>query len=115
MGNKDANKDDRAYLHLMQDAFGKISEFIGGMSFDDFASDRKTQSAVIMQLQVAGELAKKVPDSIRSDIALPWKQIAGLRDVVSHDYFSLDPKIVWQTAKQSAPEAEMKIKTYLHK
>ena len=108
------HKDALAYLRLMLDAFGKISEFIGEMSFDDFASDSKTQSAVIMQLQVVGELSKKVPKSIRADIALPWKQMVGLRDIVSHDYFSLDPKVVWQTAKQSAPDAEAKIRNYLH-
>lgn len=67
----------------------------------------------LMQLQVVGELAKKVPEDIRVKIELPWKQMAGLRDIVSHDYFSLDLPAVWQTARISAPDASEKIKIYL--
>ncbi|MEK9177835.1 MAG: HepT-like ribonuclease domain-containing protein [Patescibacteria group bacterium] len=59
---QDNNKDNKAYLLLMLDAIAKIKSYTNEMSFDDFFSDGKTQSAVIMQLQVIGELAKKVPE-----------------------------------------------------
>lgn len=83
------------------------------MSYKNFSSDSKTQSAVIMQLQVIGELAKKVPDETKQLINIPWKQIAGMRDMVSHDYFNLDVKTVWDTATTSVPDAEQKIKKFL--
>lgn len=107
------NKDNNAYLKLMLDSFRKITQFIKDMTFESFSADEKTQSAVIMQFQILGELAKKVPQEIKDKIEIPWKQIAGLRDMVSHDYFSLEASSIWKTAKESAPEAEFKISEYV--
>ena len=106
-------KDNTAYLHLMIDSFTKIKDYIGTMTFEDFLIDGKTQSAVIMQLQVVGELAKKVPEELQQQINIPWKQISGMRDMVSHDYFNLDLKTVWDTVIKSIPEAEREIGKYL--
>ncbi len=97
----------------MLDAFSKIRDFTRDMSYESFVSDSKTQSAVIMQLQVVGEVAKKVPDSIKTPIDIPWKNIVGLRDLVAHEYFKLDLVTIWRTAQESVPMAEGKIKKYL--
>ena len=70
MNNTAQNKDQTAYLRLMLDAFGKIHSFIGDMSYDNFFVDSKTQSAVIMQLQVVGELVKKVDENIKEKISV---------------------------------------------
>ena len=110
---QDNNKDDTAYLRLMLDSFAKIDRFTKGMTFEDFSADEKTQSAVIMQLQVIGELAKKVPENFKESIDVPWKNMAGLRDLVSHDYFGLDIDIIWHTAKESVLETEKNIRKYL--
>ncbi|HEY4496277.1 MAG TPA: DUF86 domain-containing protein [Candidatus Paceibacterota bacterium] len=112
---QDNNKDDTAYLRLMLDSFAKISRFIKDLTFENFSDDEKTQSAVIMQLQVIGELAKKVPDNFKESIGVPWKNMVGLRDLVSHDYFGLDIDVIWHTAKESVPETEKNIKEYLSK
>jgi len=106
-------KDDAVLLSLMLDAFGKIREFTLGMSYQDFSRNKMAQSAVIMQLQVVGELAKRVSDATRSHIDIPWKQMSGLRDLVSHNYFSLDIEVVWRTVSESAKEAEEKVQTYV--
>ena len=107
------NKDNTAHLHLMMDSFAKIRDYIKDMSYEAFLADSKTQSAVIMQLQVIGELSKKVPDDIKQSIDVPWKLIIGMRDIVSHDYFNLDTKSVWDTAIKSVSEAEDEIGKYL--
>ena len=106
-------KDDAVLLGLMLDAFGKIREFIAAMSYEDFSKNSMAQSAVIMQLQVIGELAKRVSDPTRAKIDVPWKQMAGLRDLVAHNYFSLDIKVVWQTVSESAKNAEEKIHAHI--
>ncbi len=106
-------KDNLAYLHLILDATRKIEEYLGQMSLNDFLLDGKTQSAVIMQIQVIGELSKKIPEEIKSKIDVPWKEIAGLRDMVSHDYFSLDIEAIWNTATKDVSELEQKINKYL--
>lgn len=106
------NKDDRAYLLLMLDAIAKIKSFTVGMSFADFFKDAKTQSAVIMQLQVIGELAKKVPEDMKASVNIPWKNMAGFRDMIAHDYFSLDLEAVWSTVNESVPKAEVELRNY---
>lgn len=106
-------KDNRAYLRLILDAIQKIQSYLAEMSQSDFFDDGKTQSAVIMQIQVIGELSKKVPEEMKSKIDIPWKEIAGLRDMVSHDYFSLDIEAIWNTATKDTAELENKIQNYL--
>lgn len=113
MGLANSHKDETAHLRLLLDSVAKIKAYTRGMNRVDFRADGKTQSAVIMQLQVIGELAKKVPASIRTSIDIPWKQMAGLRDLVSHDYFSLDMEVIWNTVEGSIPETEKKITDYL--
>jgi len=105
-------KDNLAYLHLILDAAEKIHSYLGQMNQSDFFADGKTQSAVIMQIQVIGELSKKIPEEIKSKIDVPWKEIAGLRDMVSHDYFSLDVEAIWNTATKDVTELEREIKNY---
>lgn len=97
----------------MLDSFRKIREFIAGMDYAAFLEDEKTQSAVIMQLEVTGQLAKKTPERTRAEIDVPWKEMAGMRDWVAHDYFSLEHEQVWHTATEAVPLAESKIKKYL--
>lgn len=102
-------KDNLVYVRLMLDSLVKIKEYIKDMSYEKFLSDSKTQSAVIMQLQVIGELAKKVPDEIKQSVDIPWKQIIGMRDMISHDYFNLDIKTVWDTVTTSVLDAGKKV------
>src|SRR3989338_11096079 len=106
-------KDDAILLDLMLDAFAKIRDFISEMTYKDFLADSKTQSAAIMQLQVVGELAKRVSDATRAKIDIPWKQMAGMRDFVAHNYFSLDIEVVWRTVSESAKDAEEKVRAYV--
>lgn len=105
-------KDNLVYLRLMLDSIRKIKDYVHGMVFSDFSIDNKTQSAVIMQLQVIGELSKKVQEEIKKEINIPWKQMSGLRDMVAHDYFSLDIDAIWKTVNESIPDAEKEIKKY---
>ena len=107
-------KDNIAYFHLILDATRKIREYLGEINFDNFLADGKTQSAVIMQIQIIGELSKKIPEEMKSEINVPWKEIVGLRDMVSHDYFSLDIEAIWNTATKDVPDLESKIKKYLN-
>jgi uncharacterized protein with HEPN domain len=68
-----------------------------------------------MQLQVIGELSKRMPEEIKTEIEIPWKKISGMRDMVSHDYFNLDIKAVWDTVIKNVPEAELEVSNYLNK
>lgn len=98
----------------MLDSIIKIESYIELYTFDSFLNDSKTQSAVLMQLHIIGELAKKIPEEIRTQIDLPWKQICGLRDMISHDYFSLDLKLVWNILEVRIVVMKEKIAAYAY-
>jgi uncharacterized protein with HEPN domain len=90
-------KSDRVYCEQILDAVGKIRQFVEGIDKAAFLKDQKTQSAVIMQLALIGELAKRVSADTKSVADIPWKEIAGFRDRAIHDYYQIDLNIAWDT------------------
>jgi len=88
-------RSDRVYLAQMLDAADRIRQFVDGMDLDAFLKDEKTQSAVIMQLALIGELAKRVSEPTRAAIPIPWREIAGFRDRAIHDYYQIDLQVAW--------------------
>lgn len=101
---------DKENLELIAEAALKISRFLEGSDVAQFLEDEKTQSAVIMQLVVIGELAKKLSEETKKGIDLPWRMIAGFRDLAVHEYFQLDLNKVWETAVKNVPELLEKIR-----
>jgi len=69
------------------------------VSLPAFSSDWRTRDAVLHNLEVIGEAVKHLPDGLKAGFpGIPWKRIAGFRDVLAHAYFSLDDSIVWDVA-----------------
>ncbi|MBI3492682.1 MAG: DUF86 domain-containing protein [Acidobacteria bacterium] len=88
-------KDDRVYLGHIRDAIQDIEQY-GSVGRDAFMADRMRQDAVIRKLEVIGEAVKKLSDNTKHRrLEIPWKQIAGMRDRLSHDYFGVDLALVW--------------------
>ena len=106
-------KTDKVYLEQTVDCIQKITMYIGEENYDDFLSDSKTQSAVILQLALIGELAKKISIETKSKIDLPWKEISGFRDRIIHDYFQIDLEIVWNTTKENIPKMSIEINKFI--
>jgi uncharacterized protein with HEPN domain len=102
-------KHDDVYLRQILDCVRKIETFIAGVTAATFTRDEKTQSAVMMQLILIGELAKRVSDATKQTIDLPWKEVAGFRDQAIHNYFEIDLDIVWQTVQADVPELKAKM------
>lgn len=107
------DKDNTIYLKLILDSIKKIRAYTKDFDFKKFQKDSKTQSAVLMQFQIIGELSKKINIQTKEKIDLPWKQIAGFRDIISHDYFSLDISFAWETIQTDLKEMNTKIKNNL--
>ena len=92
------------YIEDILDSIKSIEEFIKGMNFDDFENDKKTVFAVIRSIEVIGEATKNIPKSIIEKYPkIPWKDMAGMRDKVIHEYFGVDLKVVWKTIKEKIP------------
>lgn len=89
------------YLADILNAMIEIDEFISGMTFDAFEEDRKTINAVIRSLEVLGEATKHIPTSLRNKHPeIPWSKMAGMRDVLIHDYMGVDLMTVWKVARE---------------
>jgi uncharacterized protein with HEPN domain len=88
-------RDSRVYLEDILEATRKITVYTAGLSKAAFLEDEKTIDAVVRNLEVIGEAVKKLPEDLRAKhSAVEWKKIAGLRDILIHEYFGLDAEIV---------------------
>ncbi len=106
-------KDDRVYLQHIRDSIARILEYTKGGS-NEFMHDSKIQDAVIRNLEIIGEAVKHLSDDLRSPNSdIPWKQIAGMRDELIHEYFGVDAGIVWNVIAQHLPLLKEKIDNLL--
>ncbi len=97
----------RSHLHFLDDigeACGNILSYTKEMSYQVFASDRRTQDAVIRNFEIIGEAVKNLPDDFKNRYpSVAWKQVAGLRDILAHGYFRVDYEIVWGIISDRIP------------
>ena len=89
------SRDQGAYVADMVEACDRIVGYVAGMTPEVFRADAKTIDAVLRNLEVLGEAAKGVDDVTRERAAaIPWRAVAGMRDVLIHDYFGVDLDVV---------------------
>ncbi len=88
----------------MLEACEKVMRYTEGLDFDTFVRNELVYDAVLRNLEVLGEAAKKVPDPVRARYpSVEWRAIAGLRDVLAHAYFALDDATLWDIVAQKVP------------
>jgi uncharacterized protein with HEPN domain len=97
----------RAWQERIQDILDAIAEmdnFVEGMSLSDFLADVKTQRAVELNFIIIGEAAAQISDEIQeNNPEVPWHLMRGMRNRLVHIYFSVDPKLLWDTVKNDLP------------
>jgi uncharacterized protein with HEPN domain len=104
----------RAYLLHILDAIKNIEDFTKRCSKEKFIEAKMIQDSVIRNLEIIGEAAKHVPASVRKEYAsIEWKRIAGMRDILIHEYFGVDLDRVWQVMKVRLPELKEGINNIL--
>ena len=97
-------RDYQDYLRDMLDNAEKALEFVHGMEYDEFFEDQKSVYAVVRALEIIGEAARQVPEDVRADHpGLAWREIGGMRNKLSHEYFGVNSKVVWRTLKEDLP------------
>jgi len=97
-------KDLSHFKKDIEEACKEILEFIEGYDFEKFSLDNKTYSAVLMKLAIIGEAASHFPEDIRlKNPHIDWRTIVAMRNFLVHEYFEVDPKIVWKTVNEDVP------------
>lgn len=104
-------RDYRVYLEDIRQAILKIDSYTASLTRESFAQDPRTIDAVIRNLEIIGEAAKMVPESVRTAYpTVEWKKIAGLRDILAHHYFEVDLDIVWDVLQNKLPTLELELR-----
>ena len=97
-------RDDGVYLAHILDTLKPISEYAGGLDYETFRTTRMVQDAIIRQFEVMGEATKNLSDGFRSlHPEIPWKDLAGFRDKLIHQYFGVDLSLVWRSVADDVP------------
>lgn len=100
-------RDFRLYLDDILEAIASIREYTAGLDYDAFAQDRKTQDAVVRNLEIIGEAAGHLPESLRASTPeLEWRKIINIRNLLVHEYFGVSLPIIWDVVQNKLEQLE---------
>jgi len=100
-----SKRTDQEFLSDIREALQRITAYVGGMAYETFTTDSKTQDAVIRNLEILGEATKNLSDEFRARYqTIPWRSMAAARDRLIHHYFGTNLDIVWHIATVELPQ-----------
>jgi uncharacterized protein with HEPN domain len=107
-------RDYKLFVKDILDAINNIEDFVGNMNYGEFMEDDKTSTAVVKKIEIIGEAIKNIPGDVRVKYnAIPWKDIVGMRNKITHNYFRIDYEIVWNVVKEKLPALKIQIEQVL--
>ncbi len=108
-------KRDKAYLKHIIDVILNIGKFIEGVSKEEFLRNVEKQYAVLRGLEIIGEASKNLSNDLkRKHKKIPWREIAGMRDKLIHEYFGVNLELVWKTVKDELPQLKVQVSKIIH-
>jgi len=107
-------RDINLYICDILESIELIEKYIGDLSEDDFLSKSgdniEMKDAIMRRLEIIGEAVKGIPNSFKDEYSdISWKKIAGMRDILIHEYFGVVLERVWNTAKNDLPNLKEQI------
>ena len=109
-------KDSRVYLEDILASLGKIEQYTKGLTQTLFEKDQMVVDAVTKNLEVIGEAVKRLPaDLKKANPEIEWRKVAGLRDILIHEYAGVDLRIVWDVVTNKLPTVKLVVRQMLKK
>lgn len=109
-------KEPKVYLRHIQDECSYLISVSKNIKFDDFFENETLKRAVIRSLEIIGEATKKIPPDFKIKWhSIPWKNMAGMRDRLIHDYMGVNYAIVWDVIINKIPDLHQQISALLDK
>ena len=109
---KEEKRDVGLYLEDILESIKQIQEYTDGIEEDDFNTNQLIQDGVLRRFAIIGEAVKHVTESYREKHPeIEWKKIAGMRDVLIHEYFQFNLKRVWKTIQEDIPKFKEQVKS----
>ena len=109
-------KQDLPYLRHILNAISRINEYTEKKEYQYFIENHLVQDGVIRQIEIIGEATKRLSDEIKKKYPdIPWKDMAGMRDKLIHNYLGVDIDAVWDTVENDIPTLENKLKDLMNK
>jgi len=104
-------RDIGLFIDDILESIQNIRDFTENINKEKFLKDKLRQSAISRELEIIGEAVKNIPEEIRKKYPfLPWKEIAGFRDVLSHSYFGVSIEKIWNVVENDLTELEKQIR-----
>jgi len=93
------------YLRDMVENAEKAISFVVGLDYDGFCKDDKAMYTVIRAFEIIGEAARQIPDDVRqANPEIQWREIAAMRNKLTHEYFGVNTKVVWRSLREDLPK-----------
>lgn len=103
-------------LEDILDSLERIQNYIKGFDLHKFEVDQRTMDAVIRNLEIIGEAARHIPESIVEEYPnIPWRHIRDMRNILIHEYFGIDTTIIWQTITYDLPRLRPQLESIIEK
>ena len=110
------SRDPALRLEDILEAASAVECYLQGFTFDTFVADRRTVDAVTRNLEIIGEAVKHLSPEITEPFPdIPWRAIAGFRDILAHSYFRTEDSIIWDAATIHNPSLIATVKELLNR
>ena len=107
-------RDYKLYLDDILQGIKRIEQYTRGFSLNKLKKDNLVIDGVVRNLEIVGEAAKNMPSSIKEKYPdIEWKKIAGLRNILAHEYFGIDLEVLWDIIKNKLPDFKNKVRGIL--
>lgn len=107
-------KDNQIYLGHILECIDSILTYTDGMNFQNFSENKMVIDAVCRNIEIIGEATKNLDEEFKSNHpTIPWKNMAGMRDKMIHDYIGVDIEVVWAVVEVHLPKLKNSIEMLL--